>query len=29
MSFRIKGLPAEQFEHLFALSDQELAERGA
>jgi uncharacterized protein DUF1203 len=28
MSFRIKGLPAEQFEHLFALSDAELAERG-
>lgn len=29
MSFRIKGLPAEQFEHLFALSDEELAQRGA
>ncbi|HEU4380559.1 MAG TPA: DUF1203 domain-containing protein [Hyphomicrobiaceae bacterium] len=29
MSFRIKGLPAEQFEHLFALSDEELAARGA
>jgi hypothetical protein len=28
MSFRIKGLPAEQFEHLFALSDEELAWRG-
>ena len=29
MSFRITGLPAEQFAHLFALSDEELAERGA
>jgi hypothetical protein len=29
MSFRIKGLPAEPFEHLFALSDEELAGRGA
>src|SRR5262245_42938151 len=29
MSFRIKGLAAEQFEHLFALSDEELAARGA
>jgi Protein of unknown function (DUF1203) len=29
MSFRIKGLPAAQFEHLFALSDEELAEHGA
>jgi hypothetical protein len=27
--FRIQGLPAEQFAPLFALSDQELAERGA
>ena len=25
MSFRIKGLPAEHFNHLFALSDEELA----
>jgi hypothetical protein len=25
MSFRIKGLPAERFSHLFALSDEELA----
>src|SRR5438874_7545091 len=29
MSFRIKGLPAEHFNHLFALSDEELAERHA
>ena len=29
MSFRIKGLPAEAFEHLFALSDEELAKHGA
>jgi len=29
MSFRIKGLPAEKFDHLFALSDEELAKRGA
>jgi hypothetical protein len=29
MSFRIQGLPAENFEHLFALSDEELAQRGA
>ena len=29
MSFRIKGLPAEQFNHLFALSDEELARHGA
>jgi hypothetical protein len=29
MSFRIKGLPAERFQHLFALSDAELAEHGA
>ena len=25
MSFRIKGLPAEHFDHLFALTDEELA----
>jgi hypothetical protein len=25
MSFRITGLPAEAFQHLFALSDEELA----
>lgn len=29
MHFRIRGLPAEQFAPLFALSDQELAEKGA
>ncbi len=29
MSFRITGLPAEDFAHLFALSDAELASRGA
>src|SRR5262245_28426759 len=29
MSFRIKGLPAEHFDHLFALSDEELAEHHA
>jgi hypothetical protein len=29
MSFRITGLPAENFAHLFALSDQELAAQGA
>jgi hypothetical protein len=29
MSFRITGLPAEQFTHLFDLSDEELAARGA
>jgi len=29
MSFRITGLPAETFDHLFALSDAELRERGA
>jgi hypothetical protein len=29
MHFRIQGLPAEQFAPLFALSDQELAARGA
>jgi hypothetical protein len=29
MHFRIRGLPAEQFTPLFALSDDELAQRGA
>ena len=29
MSFRITGLPAEHFAHLFALSDAELATQGA
>jgi len=29
MSFRITGLPAERFAHLFALSDDELAAQGA
>ena len=29
MSFRITGLPAEQFQPLFALSDAELTARGA
>ena len=29
MSFRIKGLPAEPFRHLFALSDAELARHNA
>src|SRR5207237_7208712 len=29
MSFRITGLPAENFDHLFALSDAELREHGA
>ena len=29
MSFRIQGLPAENFEHLFALADEELARHGA
>ena len=29
MSFRITGLPAEPFQPLFALSDDELAARGA
>jgi hypothetical protein len=29
MSFRITGLPAEDFAHLFALSDEELAAQGA
>ena len=29
MSFRIVGLPAERFAHLFALSDAELAAHGA
>ena len=28
MSFRITGLPAEKFGHLFELSDEELATRG-
>ncbi len=29
MNFRIRGLEARQFEHLFALSDAELATHGA
>ena len=29
MSFRIIGLPAEDFAHMFALSDEELTARGA
>jgi hypothetical protein len=29
MSFRITGLPAEQFRDLFGLTDQELSRRGA
>jgi hypothetical protein len=29
MSFRIKGLPAEHFSHLFALPDEELAKHQA
>jgi hypothetical protein len=29
MTFRIQGLLAENFEHLFALSDEELARHGA
>ncbi len=29
MNFRIRGLAAEQFEHLFALPDAELAAQGA
>src|SRR6476469_99882 len=29
MRFRITGLPAENFAHLFTLSDDELAARGA
>ena len=29
MNFRIRGLEARQFDHLFALSDSELAEHGA
>jgi len=29
MSFRITGLPAENFDHLFVLSDAELATHGA
>src|SRR5262249_2632455 len=28
-NFRIRGLEARQFDHLFALSDAELAEHGA
>ena len=29
MSFRITGLPAQNIDHLFALSDEELSQRGA
>ncbi len=29
MNFRIRGLPAEDFNHLFALSDLDLATKGA
>ena len=29
MSFRISGLPTETFQHLFAMSDAELARHGA
>jgi hypothetical protein len=29
MSFRITGLPAENFDHLFAMSDDELGAQGA
>jgi len=29
MPFRISGLPAEHFQHLFALGDEELRRRGA
>jgi hypothetical protein len=29
MSFRIRGLPAEEFQHLFAMTDDELARHGA
>jgi len=29
MNFRIRGLEARQFNHLFALSDAELAQHGA
>lgn len=29
MSFRISGLPTEPFQHLFAMSDPELARHGA
>jgi Protein of unknown function (DUF1203) len=29
MSFRIRGLPAEEFRHLFAMTDEGLAEHGA
>jgi len=29
MTFRIRGLPAEDFTHLFGLSDLDLATKGA
>jgi hypothetical protein len=29
MSFRIRGLPAEEFKHLFGMTDEELAQQGA
>src|SRR5487761_855849 len=29
MGFRIQGLPAEKFSHLFTLSDEDLAKAGA
>lgn len=29
MSYRIRGLPAEDFQHLFSLTDEELARHGA
>lgn len=29
MSFRIRGLPAEEFKHLFTMTDEELAQHGA
>jgi hypothetical protein len=29
MSFRIRGLPSEEFQHLFAMADEELTRRGA
>ena len=29
MSFRIRGLPAEEFKHLFAMTDEELAQLSA
>jgi hypothetical protein len=29
MSFRIKGLPSREFQHLFALSDEDLARHNA